>query len=143
MNAVPPTVPCSGSTPEGQSIDTFRAVLFDAARIGADIFSWSEFLESGVGRLYKYYPMHNVLQYCDPDKGKLMAEKLIEELKVLLMNVSVKIVHDYGVVEIRSFLGTRGDIVKTLLHQYHEQHHHNPEFVMCLGDSIVDEPMFQ
>ena len=82
-------------------------------------------------------------QYCDPDNGKLMAEKLIEELKVLLMNVSVKIVHDYGVVEIRSFLGTRGDIVKTLLHQYHEQHHHNPEFVMCLGDSIVDEPMFQ
>jgi len=43
------------------------ADVFDAARIGADIFSWSDFLESGVGRLYKYYPMHNVIQYCDPD----------------------------------------------------------------------------
>lgn len=82
-------------------------------------------------------------QYCDPDFGKLMADKLIEELKSLLANVSVKIVHDVGVVEIRSFLGTRGDIVKTLLNQYKERNKRDPAFVMCLGDSIVDEPMFQ
>lgn len=72
-----------------------------------------------------------------------MAEKLIEELKGMLANVSVKIVHDTGVVEIRSFLGTRGDIVKTLLSQYKERNQRNPAFVMCLGDSIVDEHMFQ
>ena len=55
-----------------------------------------------------------------------MAEKLVEELKVLLANVSVKIVHDVGVIEVRSFLGTRGDIVKTLLHQYHEKNKKDP-----------------
>ncbi len=41
--------------------------VFDAARIGMDVFSWNEFLKSCVGRLLRYYPMHNVLQYCDPD----------------------------------------------------------------------------
>lgn len=82
-------------------------------------------------------------QYCDPDFGKLMAEKLVEELKVLLANVSVKIVHDVGVIEVRSFLGTRGDIVKTLLHQYHEKNKKDPDFVFCMGDSSIDEYMFQ
>lgn len=82
-------------------------------------------------------------QYCDPDFGKMMAEKLVEELKVMLANVSVKIVHDVGVVEIRSFLGTRGDIVKTLLNRYKEKNQHHPDFIMCMGDSIVDEYMFQ
>ena len=72
-----------------------------------------------------------------------MAEKLVEELKVLLANVSVNIVHDVVVVEVRSFLGTRGDIVKTLLHQYNENNKKDPDFVFCMGDSSIDEYMFQ
>ena len=40
-------------------------------------------------------------QYCDPDLGKGMAEKLVQELQELLADVSVKIVHDVGVVEVR------------------------------------------
>ena len=81
-------------------------------------------------------------QYCDPDLGKQMADKLVSELQELLRDVSVKIVHDVGVVEVRSFLGTRGAIVKTLLQQYKEEHQADPEMVFCMGDSMVDEPMF-
>ena len=71
-----------------------------------------------------------------------MAEKLEQELRALLEDVSVKIVHDVGVVEVRSFLGDRGDILKTLLARYKEEKKVNPELVVCLGDSSVDEPMF-
>ena len=81
-------------------------------------------------------------QYSDPDFGKTMAEKLEQELRALLEDVSVKIVHDVGVVEVRSFLGDRGDILKTLLARYKEEKKVNPELVVCLGDSSVDEPMF-
>lgn len=52
---------------EGGRDLTMYADIFDAARIGADIFSWDNFLESGVGRLLKFYPLHNIVQYCDPD----------------------------------------------------------------------------
>ena len=76
------------------------------------------------------------------DLGKQMADKLVSELQELLRDVSVKIVHDVGVVEVRSFLGTRGAIVKTLLQQYKEEHQADPEMVFCMGDSMVDEPMF-
>ena len=54
----------------------------------------------------------------------------------------MKVVHDVGVVEVRSFLGTRGAIVKTLLTQYREQHNSDPDMIFCMGDSSVDEPMF-
>ena len=81
-------------------------------------------------------------QYSDPDFGKNMADKLEQELRALLEDVSVKVVHDVGVVEVRSFLGDRGDILKTLLARYKEEKGVNPEVVLCLGDSSVDEPMF-
>lgn len=80
-------------------------------------------------------------QYCDPDLGKHMAEKLVQELQALLAGVSVKIVHDVGVVEVRSFLGTRGAIVRTLLDDF-KKRVGTPDFVLCMGDSSVDEPMF-
>ena len=41
--------------------------IFDAARVGADVFDWHNFLEFGVKRLLKYYPLHNTAMYCDPD----------------------------------------------------------------------------
>lgn len=82
-------------------------------------------------------------QYCDPDFGKQMAEHLTLELEELLRDVSVKVVHDAGVVEVRSFLGTRGDIVKMLLQRYRDSHGANPQMVTCIGDSAMDEPMFE
>ncbi len=53
---------------------TMYADLFDAARIGADILKWQEFIQYCVDRLYKYYPLHNVVQYLDPDNVVLREE---------------------------------------------------------------------
>ncbi len=41
--------------------------LFDAARIGADVFAWEEFVENAVKRTMRYYPFHNVVFYNDAD----------------------------------------------------------------------------
>ena len=41
--------------------------MFDAARIGGDIFTWEEFVREGVGRTARYYPLHNIVFYNDPD----------------------------------------------------------------------------
>lgn len=40
---------------------------FDAARIGGDIFAWNDFLRECVGKVYKYYALHNVVLLADPD----------------------------------------------------------------------------
>ena len=100
------------------------------------------FQTNGSTLYHDNYVVRYHYQYCDPDLGKQMADKLVSELQELLRDVSVKIVHDVGVVEVRSFLGTRGAIVKTLLQQYKEEHQADPEMVFCMGDSMVDEPMF-
>ena len=47
---------------------------FDAVRVGGDIFTWSEFLRRGVGRLLRYYPLHNTMTYCDADNLVLRDE---------------------------------------------------------------------
>lgn len=41
--------------------------MFDAARVGNDIFEWKEFVKEGVGQTSRYYPLHNVVFYNDPD----------------------------------------------------------------------------
>jgi len=41
--------------------------IFDAVRVGGDIFTWDEFVREGVGRTARYYPLHNVVFYNDPD----------------------------------------------------------------------------
>ena len=43
------------------------ADMFDAARVGDDIFAWKEFVKEGVGKAARYYPFHNVVFYNDPD----------------------------------------------------------------------------
>lgn len=55
---------CSGET---QRDMLFAGDIFDAARIGGDIFRWSEFVTSGVDRMLSMYPYHNTLLYADPD----------------------------------------------------------------------------
>ena len=44
-----------------------NADIFDAARIGGDIFRWQEFVSQCVGRILKLYALHNVVFFCDPD----------------------------------------------------------------------------
>jgi hypothetical protein len=55
---------CSG---ESKRDMLFAGDIFDAARIGGDIFRWSEFITNGVDRMLAMYPYHNTLLYADPD----------------------------------------------------------------------------
>lgn len=48
--------------------------MFDAARIGSDIFEWKEYIQYGVARMLKFYPMHNTMLLCDPDNLVLREE---------------------------------------------------------------------
>ena len=50
------------------------ADVFDAARIGADVFHWREFQAYCVDRMLRYYSLHNVVQYLDPDNLVLREE---------------------------------------------------------------------
>ena len=45
----------------------FASDIFDAARIGGDIFSWDEFILNFLERIMRFYSFHNNLFYCDPD----------------------------------------------------------------------------
>jgi len=48
--------------------------MFDAARIGGDIFKWEEFVKEAVGRTARYYPFHNNAFYNDPDNVVIREE---------------------------------------------------------------------
>lgn len=53
---------------------TFAADCYDGARIGGDIFKWSEFVRSCIDRTYSCFLLHNVLWYADPDNLVLREE---------------------------------------------------------------------
>lgn len=55
---------CSGNN---QSDVIWANDLFDAARIGLDIFSWQDFIDNCVYRTMEFYPFHNIQLYNDPD----------------------------------------------------------------------------
>ena len=48
--------------------------LFDAARIGNDIFTWREFVTDFIERILRFYPYHNTVLYCDPDNVVIRPE---------------------------------------------------------------------
>jgi len=48
--------------------------IFDAARIGNDIFKWHEFISDFVERILRFYPYHNTVLYCDPDNVVIRPE---------------------------------------------------------------------
>lgn len=41
--------------------------LFDAARVGADVWKWEDFVREGVDRFLKYAPLHGKDLWCDMD----------------------------------------------------------------------------
>ncbi len=61
---------CSGSF---QSTILWASDLFDAARIGDDIFSWEENLKNII-RIMEFYPLHNVQLHADPDNVVIREE---------------------------------------------------------------------
>lgn len=48
--------------------------IFDAARIGGDIFSWDSFVDQGLDRIFHTYPWHNTAFYVDADNLVLRTE---------------------------------------------------------------------
>lgn len=63
----------SCSCPKDSSL-LYAADMFDAARVGEDIFEWSEFLKEGVDRVLRFQPLNNVVLYADPDNVILREE---------------------------------------------------------------------
>lgn len=47
--------------------------VFDAARVGPDLFGWGGFLTT-IDRIRQYYPLHNIVLYNDPDNVVLREE---------------------------------------------------------------------
>jgi hypothetical protein len=41
--------------------------LFDACRIGGDVFSWEDFKKNAVTPIFSYFPLHNTTIFLDPD----------------------------------------------------------------------------
>lgn len=62
---------CSG---DKRSDVLWAADMFDAARIGLDIFKWEEFLKNCVYRTMEFYPLHNVVLLNDPDNVVVRSE---------------------------------------------------------------------
>lgn len=50
------------------------ADIFDSARVGDDIFKWGDFLKQGVGKIIRYYPLHNNVLYTDNDNVVMREE---------------------------------------------------------------------
>jgi len=46
---------------------SIATTAFDAARIGGDIFKWEEFISQCVAKVMKFYALHNIVFYNDPD----------------------------------------------------------------------------
>lgn len=55
---------CSGHTQRDMDL---ACCVFDAARIGGDLFRWDTFIEECVKKVFAYYPLHNVVCNNDPD----------------------------------------------------------------------------
>ncbi len=62
---------CSGS---GDRMVLWAGDIFDAARVGGDIFKWEEFKAQGVDLVLKYYPLHNNLLHLDCDNVVMREE---------------------------------------------------------------------
>ena len=59
----------------GMERATMAAVdLFDACRIGGDVFSWEDFKNNAVTPIFSYFPLHNTTIYLDPDTLVLRSE---------------------------------------------------------------------
>lgn len=48
--------------------------VFDAARIGGDIFAWDAFVQNCVDKVYRYYALHQVVLAADPDNVVIRSE---------------------------------------------------------------------
>lgn len=52
----------------------WTADLFDAARVGDDVFDWDTFAKQCIFKTIRFYPLHNTVLYADPDNLVLREE---------------------------------------------------------------------
>ena len=55
------------------------ADVFDAMRIGRDLWHWEDFQKQMLYKLCTHYPLHNVMLYCDPDTLILAEHRITAE----------------------------------------------------------------
>ena len=77
---------CSGFT---QPSVLWASDIFDAARIGDDIFTWEENIKN-LGRIQEFYPLHNVQMHVDADNVVIREEyNNIEQAKSRVVSISL------------------------------------------------------
>lgn len=77
---------CSGAR---NSTVLWASDIFDAARVGEDVFTWDEYCMT-VGRVMDFYPLHNIQIFLDPDNVVLRDEfSNSEQAKARLALVSL------------------------------------------------------
>ena len=77
---------CSGAR---DSTILWASDIFDAARVGEDVFTWDEYRMT-IGRVMDLYPLHNIQIYLDPDNVVLRDEfSNVEQAKARLALVSL------------------------------------------------------
>ncbi len=52
----------------------YGAGVFDGARVGDDVFMWKDFIAQCIDKVRRYYPLHNIVLYNDPDNVILRDE---------------------------------------------------------------------
>ena len=77
---------CSGAT---QPSVLWASDIFDAARIGDDIFTWEENIKN-LGRIQEFYPLHNVQLHVDADNVVIREEfNNFEQAKSRAVSISL------------------------------------------------------
>lgn len=77
---------CSGAT---QPSVLWASDIFDAARIGDDIFTWEENIKN-LGRIQEFYPLHNIQLHVDADNVVIREEfNNIEQAKSRAVSISL------------------------------------------------------
>ena len=77
---------CSGAT---QPSVLWASDIFDAARIGDDIFTWEENIKN-LGRIQEFYPLHNIQMHVDADNVVVREEfNNIEQAKSRVVSISL------------------------------------------------------
>lgn len=66
------------------------ADIFDAVRIGRDVWSWNNVKTQVFDKLCTHYPLHNVLTFCDPDHV-IISDNRVLAADTCLSDASVRI----------------------------------------------------
>ncbi|KAJ6695822.1 TREHALOSE-6-PHOSPHATE SYNTHASE [Salix koriyanagi] len=81
-------------------------------------------------------------QYADPDFGSCQAKELLDHLESVLANEPVTVKSSQHIVEVKPQGVNKGLVAERLL-EIMKQKGVLPDFVLCVGDDLSDEDMFE